>query len=297
MNVDWESNRGVARARLRDNFGSMNSAEPRRQSLSAIAARRFNENVRSYSVDPNRRVVSVRVAVAWHLLRRHKYFDMKILYDVVCCQVSSRRGRIVRMEEDAIDRIVHQWNRERPKLDVSATHVLQRISRLFCSRAQALRRSSNATASPFGEFEVLAALLRSGPPYQMSPTRLVDAVVLSSGAMTNRIDRVEALGLVERLPDPSDRRGTLVALTREGRQTVDAAVVAHLANEERLLGALSSTERGTIARLLRKLLLSEPFAAHDAARTRDGGPRTTRRQRATNGFATARAARFDKAVT
>ena len=163
------------------------------------------------------------------------------------------------MQEDAIDRIVDQWNRERPQLDVSVTHVLQRISRIYLLQSASFAAVFDRYDITFGEFEVLAALLRSGPPYHMSPSRLVDAVVLSSGAMTNRIDRVEALGLVERRPDPSDRRGTIVALTREGRQTVDAAVVAHLANEERLLGALSSAERGTLARLLRKLLLSEPL--------------------------------------
>ena len=178
------------------------------------------------------------------------------------------------MEDDAIDRIVQQWNRERPNLDVSATHVLQRISRIFVLQSASFAAIFERYGITFGEFEVLAALLRSGHPYQMSPTRLVDAVVLSSGAMTNRIDRVEALGLVERLPDPSDRRGTLVALTREGLKTVDAAVVDHLANEERLLGALSATERGTIARLLRKLLRSEPFAELDASRTVDQGVRT-----------------------
>ena len=183
------------------------------------------------------------------------------------------------MPEDAIDRIVQQWNRERPNLDVSATHVLQRISRLFMLQSASFATIFDRFGITFGEFEVLAALLRSGPPYQMSPTRLVDAVVLSSGAMTNRIDRVEALGLVERLPDPSDRRGTLVVLTREGRDTVDAAVVAHLANEERLLGALTATERGTLARLLRKLLLSEPLAELDSPRAADQGARPTRHAR------------------
>jgi DNA-binding MarR family transcriptional regulator len=187
------------------------------------------------------------------------------------------------MQEDAIDRIVHQWNRERPQLDVSATHILQRISRLYLLQSASFAAVFDRHGITFGEFEVLAALLRSGPPYQMSPTRLVDAVVLSSGAMTNRIDRVEALGLVERRPDPSDRRGTLVALTKEGRQTVDAAVVAHLANEERLLSALSSAERGTLARLLRKLLLSDPFVELDSSRTVDQGARTTRRRRSPNG--------------
>jgi DNA-binding MarR family transcriptional regulator len=198
------------------------------------------------------------------------------------------------MQEDAIDRIVQQWNRERPRLDVSPTHVLQRISRIFMLQSASFAAIFDRYGITFGEFEVLAALLRSGPPYQMSPTRLVDAVVLSSGAMTNRIDRVEALGLVERLPDPSDRRGTLVALTREGLKTVDAAVVDHLANEERLLGALSATERGTTARLLRKLLLSEPFAELDASRSADQGVRTATR-RARSRAKTPRATRIGRA--
>lgn len=183
------------------------------------------------------------------------------------------------MTEDAIDRIVRQWNRERPQLDVSVTHVLQRISRVYLLQSASFAAVFDRHGITFGEFEVLASLLRSGPPYQMSPTQLVDAVVLSSGAMTNRIDRVEALGLVERRPDPSDRRGTLVALTKEGRATVDAAVLEHLANEERLLTALPSAERGTLARLLRKLLLSEPFAELDSSRTVDQGARPTRRRR------------------
>jgi DNA-binding MarR family transcriptional regulator len=187
------------------------------------------------------------------------------------------------MQEDAVDRIVHEWNRERPQLDVSVTHLLQRISRIYLLQSASFATVFERYGMTFGEFEVLAALLRSGPPYQMSPTQLVGAVVLSSGAMTNRIDRVEALGLVERRPDPSDRRGTLVALTTEGRNTVDAAVVAHLANEERLLIALSSAERGTLARLLRKLLISEPFVELDSSRTVDQGARTTRRRRSHNG--------------
>ncbi len=165
------------------------------------------------------------------------------------------------MNADAIDRIVEQWNRQRPNLDVSVTHVLQRISRLYVLQSASFADVFDQFGITFGEYEVLAALLRSGPPHQLSPGDLVDAVVLSSGAMTNRIDRVEALGLVERRPDPNDRRGTLVALTPEGVRTVDAAAVEHLANEERLLGALSATERRTLAELLRRLLLSEPFIA------------------------------------
>jgi DNA-binding MarR family transcriptional regulator len=160
---------------------------------------------------------------------------------------------------------------------VAVTHVLQRISRVYLLQSASFAAVFDRFGITFGEFEVLAALLRSGPPHQMSPSDLVGAVVLSSGAMTNRIDRVEALGLVERLPDPTDRRGTLVALTGEGERTVDAAVVAHLANEERLVSVLSPTERRTVAQLLRKLLLSEPFAAVESSRTADQGVRRARR--------------------
>ena len=169
------------------------------------------------------------------------------------------------MPEDAIDRIVQQWNRERPEVDVSATHVLQRITRLYLLQSASFAEVFGRFGMTFGEYEVLAALVRSGPPHRLSPTDLAGAIVLSSGAMTNRIDRLEAAGLVERLPDPDDRRGTLVALTEKGRQVVDEALHAHLANEERLLGALSVRERQQLADLLRKLLVSEPFAALDPA--------------------------------
>jgi DNA-binding MarR family transcriptional regulator len=170
------------------------------------------------------------------------------------------------MSEDAIDRIVHEWNRERPELDVSPTHVLQRITRLYLLQSASFAEVFGRFGVSFGEYEVLAALMRSGPPHRMKPSELVGALVLSSGAMTNRIDRVEAAGLVERLPDPGDRRGTLVALTEKGRQVVDEAVLAHLTNEERLLGALSAGEREQLAGLLRTLLTSEPFVALDPAR-------------------------------
>lgn len=173
------------------------------------------------------------------------------------------------VSEDAIDRIVQEWNRERPGLDVSATHVLQRITRLYLLQSASFAEMFNRYGLTFGEYEVLAALVRSGPRQWLRPSDLVGALVLSSGAVTNRIDRVEAAGLVERLPDPNDRRGTLVALTDKGRQVVDEAVVAHLANEERLLAALSVRERGQLADLLRKLLVSEPFAGLDPSRSND----------------------------
>jgi DNA-binding MarR family transcriptional regulator len=179
------------------------------------------------------------------------------------------------MNDDAIDRIVHQWNRERPELDVSPTHVLQRITRLYLLQSVSFADVFGQYGLTFGEYEVLAALVRSGAPHRLKPSELVTALVLSSGAMTNRIDRVEAAGLVERLPDPDDRRGTLVALTEKGEQVVDEAVVAHLANEERLLTELSAAERGQLTDLLRKLLVSEPFVALDPTRSVDRNGRVT----------------------
>jgi DNA-binding MarR family transcriptional regulator len=117
----------------------------------------------------------------------------------------------------------------------------------------------------FGEYLVLAALRRAGPPFRMNPTRLFNAVILSSGAMTNRLDHLEEMGLVERQPDPNDRRGRLVALTDRGRELVDSAVASHLDNEHRLLGSLDGREREQLAGLLRKLLLSPPFRELDPA--------------------------------
>jgi DNA-binding MarR family transcriptional regulator len=174
---------------------------------------------------------------------------------------------------DEIDRIVEQWNRERPDLDASPTHTLQRITRLSLLQGVSFARVFAPYGISFGEYLVLAALRRAGPPYRMNPTSLFNSVILSSGAMTNRLDRLEAMGLVERQPDPTDRRGRLVALTDRGRELVDAAVVDHLDNEHRLLGALDSEEREQLAELLRKLLLSPRFRELDpAASSRETEP-------------------------
>jgi DNA-binding MarR family transcriptional regulator len=183
---------------------------------------------------------------------------------------------------DEIDRIVGEWNQVRPELDVSPTHTLQRITRLSLLQAASFARVFAPHGITFGEYLVLAALRRAGPPYRMNPTRLFNSVILSSGAMTNRLDGLEAMGLVERLPDPSDRRGRLVGLTDKGRKLVDAAVTDHLENEEHLLSGLDPDEREQLAALLRKLLLSDPFrtldpAADDPDRRR---PAPRRRRRA-----------------
>jgi DNA-binding MarR family transcriptional regulator len=107
-----------------------------------------------------------------------------------------------------------------------------------------------------GEFDVLATLRRSGHPYQLSPTMLFNALMVSSGTMTHRIDQLEKAGLVKRVPDPQDRRGTLIALTEQGFDRIERAVTAHVANEQRLLSVLTASERETLVQLLRQLLLS-----------------------------------------
>ena len=169
------------------------------------------------------------------------------------------------MPEDEIDRIVGQWNQERPDLDVSPTHVLQRVTRLNLLQEASFARVFADHGLTWGEYLVLAALRRAGPPYRMNPTALYGSVMLSSGGMTKRLDGLERAGLVERLPDPADRRGRMVALTDRGLEVVDSAVVDHLENEQRLLGALDAAERAQLAGLLRKLLLSPPFRELDPA--------------------------------
>jgi DNA-binding MarR family transcriptional regulator len=171
------------------------------------------------------------------------------------------------MVKDEVDRIVEQWNRERPELDVSPTHVLQRVTRLNLLLQASFSLVFARFGLSWGEFLVLAALRRGGPPYRMNPTALYGSLILSSGGMTKLLDRLEGAGLVERQPDPADRRGRLVVLTKKGRETVDRAVVEHLANEDRLLGALSATERRKLAALLRKLLVSEPVSRLDPLQT------------------------------
>jgi DNA-binding MarR family transcriptional regulator len=160
------------------------------------------------------------------------------------------------VEHDQVDRLLSQWLRERPDLDVRPMGVIGRISRLARHLDRRLKPVFQRHDLDRGLFDVLATLRRSGAPYRLSPTELFNSVMLSSGAMTSRIDRLEQAGLVARTPDPEDRRGILVELTPRGRELVDRAVEAHIANEWRLIEALTSEEQAELARLLRKLLVS-----------------------------------------
>jgi DNA-binding MarR family transcriptional regulator len=105
-----------------------------------------------------------------------------------------------------------------------------------------------------GEFDVLATLRRSGPPYALTPTALYEATMVTSGAITNRLDRLESAGLIIRAPRPGDRRGVVVQLTEKGRALIYDAVTAHVANEHQILSGLTREEQDTLARLLAKLV-------------------------------------------
>ena len=138
------------------------------------------------------------------------------------------------LPRDHVDAIVTQWRRERPDLDVRPLASFGRVLRL----AQ------------------LAALRRAGTPYELTPGRLLEAMIVTSGGLTKRLDRMVEAGLVSRRPDPADRRGTLVRLTRKGRTTIDRALADHVANEGTLLAPLTAAEQRTLDGLLRRLLVA-----------------------------------------
>jgi len=157
-------------------------------------------------------------------------------------------------EEDEVDRIVGAWARERPDLDVSPLQVLSRVSRLARHLDLARRAAFAEHGLDTWEFDVLSALRRAGEPYALSPGRLVTQTLVTSGTMTNRIDRLEQRGLVARSPDPADRRGVVVSLTGTGQSHVDAAMADLLERERSLLQALDPGERSVLAAALRTLV-------------------------------------------
>lgn len=157
---------------------------------------------------------------------------------------------------DAVDRILAQWRSERPDVDVWPMGVIGRITRLSRVLDRELKEFFAGHGLEHWEFDVLATLRRSGPPYTLTAGALNRAAMVTSGAITNRIDRLSARGLVERVPDEEDRRSVRVRLTDRGRALVDEVVGLHVANEVRLLGALAPDDRDRLAGLLRGLLES-----------------------------------------
>ncbi|GAA0821265.1 MarR family transcriptional regulator [Streptosporangium amethystogenes] len=163
--------------------------------------------------------------------------------------------------KDEVDLLVAAWNQERPDLDVEPLQVLSRVSRLARHLDRARRAAFAEHDLETWEFDVLTALRRAGEPYQMSPGALLRATLVTSGTMTNRIDRLAAAGLVRRRPDPEDRRGVLVSLTDAGRTRVDNAFADLLRRERELLASLQEREQQALSDLLRTLLV--PFDATD----------------------------------
>jgi len=157
--------------------------------------------------------------------------------------------------EDEVDRLVSAWRKERPDLDVSPLEVLSRISRLSKHLERERRAAFAAHGIESWEFDVLTALRKAGEPYEMSPGALLRATLVTSGTMTNRINRLVTAGLVTRHPDPEDRRGVLVRLTPAGMERVDAALADLLRREQELLAGLDQEERRALADLLRRLLI------------------------------------------
>lgn len=155
---------------------------------------------------------------------------------------------------DHVGRIQEQWRRERPDLDVSPQGLYGRLHRLGDRLREELEVEFRRHGLGEGEFDVLAALRRAGEPYELVAGELARYTMVTTGAATKRIDRLEAAGLVSRRVSDDDARSRVVALTPAGRQVIDEAFTAHIANEHRLLAPLSERDRRDLERVLTKWL-------------------------------------------
>jgi DNA-binding MarR family transcriptional regulator len=157
---------------------------------------------------------------------------------------------------DAVDRILAQWARERPDLDCSPMGVVGRISQLQREVFLAQRATFARHGLDVPSFDVLAALRRAGEPYQLTPTALMRTALVTSGAITQRLDRLEERGLITRTRSESDGRAVVVTLTAAGRAALDAALPDHLETERGLLAGLSDDDQAQLADLLRRFLVT-----------------------------------------
>jgi DNA-binding MarR family transcriptional regulator len=158
---------------------------------------------------------------------------------------------------DEVDLIVAAWRREAPQVDVEPLEVLSRVARLARHLDRLRRNAFSAHELETWEFDVLAALRRAGSPHELSPGQLLVETLVTSGTMTNRVDRLTSRGLVERRPDPDDRRSIRVRLTPAGSSVVDGALADLVEAEHRMLDVLPREERRALATLLRQV--SAPF--------------------------------------
>ncbi|WP_244934524.1 MarR family winged helix-turn-helix transcriptional regulator [Leptospira vanthielii] len=155
-----------------------------------------------------------------------------------------------------MDEILRQWQKENPSLSLRGMEVFGRLGQVALLASNVVETNLARFGLKLGEFDVLASLRRSGSPFRLNPTQLWQGMLLSSGAMTNRLDRLETAGYIERLADPNDRRATLVSLTEKGLKLVEEAVLSHTQNEDTSIQDLTDEEINTLNSLLTKLKLS-----------------------------------------
>lgn len=155
---------------------------------------------------------------------------------------------------DRIDKILAQWRRERPDLDTTAMGLFGRLRNLALHLSREMEKTFGRFGLNSANFDMLATLRRSGEPYTLSPSDLMETMMVSSGTMTNRIDQLERAGLVARSQNPDDGRSFLISLTPKGFELIDAAVTAHVETQKRLISTLSEGERKALDRLLRNYL-------------------------------------------
>lgn len=157
---------------------------------------------------------------------------------------------------DSVDKIVGQWNRERPELDVAPMSLIGRVLKIARHLNAGMEKTFAAHGLNFPSFDVLATLRRNGPPFALSPSDLMEEMMITSGTMTNRIDQLVKQGYVERVPSQTDRRSFLIRLTKDGRTLIDTVVSDHVATQKQLVAGLSEAQREEANALLSVLLSS-----------------------------------------
>lgn len=165
--------------------------------------------------------------------------------------------------QDHVDFVVGQWSRAMPELDASSMKIFGRMLRLMKNLGKERAQAMAQFGFREGEFDVLATLRRAGEPYCLSPTQLYKSLLVTSGAMTNRLSHLEQQGLIRRIADPNDKRSTLVSLTPHGQERIEQALLVHTETQNALLRNLSEAQRAQLESLLRVLLLTFPAEEWD----------------------------------
>ena len=155
---------------------------------------------------------------------------------------------------DAIDRVVSQWAKEKPELDTEPMAIMGRLMRIAKHMENHVAELHKRYDLKMGEFDVLATLRRSGKPYRLTPSELISSMMLTSGAMTNRLDKLEKKGLIVREHSKEDRRSVTVELTAKGFELIDSLIEQHLQAQHELMGSLNSAEKGQVNQALKLLL-------------------------------------------